>query len=244
LAQRRFLAAFDLHGDQAHNGTVNAFLRFAEDWKPHDRIMGGDVWDFRPLRGKASAEEKRESLLADFGAGFSFLEQFRPTTLLLGNHDKRLWDQAARLDGPASDLAVELVGRVGNLASRLRFPVLPYHKRDGVARLGRMNFLHGFSAGKSAVKEHADVYGPCVFGHIHAADHYVHPGYGDSRREAWSAPCMCKVDMEYNAATPGTLRYDNGWVYGVWDEKSYTVFVAKVREGKVTVASGTKEIAA
>jgi hypothetical protein len=243
MAFRRFVAAYDIHGDQAHGPTANALFRFTRDFNPHDRIVGGDIWDMRPFRAKASTEEKRESVTADFDAGYEFIEQWRPSHVILGNHDIRLWRHAAPLNGPVSDLARIMVGRVDGLLGRLRSVRRPYHKRDGVLTLGKLNFLHGFYGGEGACKKMASIYGPCIFGHIHSSSKFNSPSYV-GRREAWSSPSICKTDMEYNEATPSTLGYSNGWMYGVYDDKSYHVQTAEVIDGRVTVATGLKSFAA
>jgi hypothetical protein len=243
MAYKRFLLGFDLHGDMQDSATVAAFLRFDREFKPHDRICGGDIWDMRPFRAKASTEEKRESVNADFEAGFEFLERWRPTGVVLGNHDIRLWRHAAVANGPVSDLARIMVGRIDGLLGRLRAVCRPYHKRNGVLKLGPLNVLHGFYGGEGAARKHAAIYGPCVFGHIHASDRASLPSI-DGRREAWSSPALCRLDMDYNEGTPSTLRYSNGWVYGHYDEKNYHVQVAEVIDGKVTVATELKVFAA
>ena len=75
----RFIAGFDVHGDKQNKAACEVFFRFMKDWKPEIRVMGGDLFDFRPLRRKASEEEKRESMREDFEAGMGFLKRMRPT---------------------------------------------------------------------------------------------------------------------------------------------------------------------
>jgi hypothetical protein len=243
MAYRRFLCAFDLHGDAQDNATVAAFLRFDREFKPHDRVCGGDVWDMRPFRSKASTEEKRESVEADFDAGYSFLEEWQPNAFVRGNHDERLWHHASVVNGPISDLARGFVAKVNTLGAKTKCRVYPYHKRDGVHKLGPLRVLHGFYGGDGAAKKMAGVYGPCIFGHIHAADHATLPSI-DGRREAWSSPALCRLDMDYNAGTPSTLRYSSGWIYGVYSERDYHVCVAEVRDGRVLVATDLREFRA
>lgn len=50
----RFIAGFDFHGDKQNKAACEVFFRFMKDWKPEIRVMGGDLFDFRPLRRKAS----------------------------------------------------------------------------------------------------------------------------------------------------------------------------------------------
>ncbi len=240
---KKFILAADLHGDVLDVPTVNAFHRFVGDFRPHHRIVLGDVFDLRALRGKASEDERRESMKADLADGFKFIEQFRPTAFLLGNHDRRLWEWRGKSAGPTSDYCSEQIERVESLAAKMRFPLLPQTIDEGVYRLGPANLLHGFYSGKSAVKQHAEVYGPCIFGHIHASEHVSLPGYR-VRREAWSSPCLCRKAMEYNRQTPWTLRYDTGWLYGFVSDESIHVMTARVENGTVVVATDMKAVAA
>jgi hypothetical protein len=243
MSWRRFCIAFDLHGDMQCSATTNAFFRFVRDFKPQDRIIGGDLWDFRSLRAKAVPKEQRETLLPDFEAGMEFFDSFKPNSFLLGNHCQRLWKRAGAGDGPSTDLASVLVGRFEKAAERIGCRVLSYHKRKGVLSLGRLNVIHGFFAGDSAAKKHAAVYGNVVAGHIHAYDRVSLPSYGGIV-EGIQAPAMCKVEMEYNESQPGTLRHSNGWVYGEWNDKTFHVDVARVDGGQVVVSTGYRVLAA
>jgi hypothetical protein len=243
LAWQRFIVASDLHGDMQDSAAVNALSRFTREWKPKHRICLGDVWDFRALRTKASEEERRESLKADFDAGLAWLEDFAPThDLLLGNHDIRLWDRAKFGNGPLADYCGELVARVDASLARCRVGTRPYHKRLGVLRLGHLKLLHGFYAGVTAARQHALAYGSCLFGHIHSIDEASVPGM--DRRTARAVGCLCRLDMDYNRASVNTLRYASGFAYGVVDDKSgdYCVWQAEGVSGKYIVASETSVI--
>lgn len=82
----KFQVGFDVHGDQMDPAANRVFFEFASHWKPEIRVMGGDLFDFRPLRRKANEDEKRESMRKDFECGMDWLKQFRPNHYLRGNH--------------------------------------------------------------------------------------------------------------------------------------------------------------
>jgi hypothetical protein len=86
MSFKKFVAGFDVHGDQQCKKTNEVFFKFVDQWKPDYRIAGGDIFDFRPLRGKATTEERRESVMADRNDGMEWLARFEPTHYLLGNH--------------------------------------------------------------------------------------------------------------------------------------------------------------
>ena len=86
MSYTRFVFGTDVHGDQQDPQAVSAFHKFCTSWKPQVRIMGGDLWDFRPLRKKACEEERRESMMRDYQMGWQFMETFKPNVFLRGNH--------------------------------------------------------------------------------------------------------------------------------------------------------------
>jgi hypothetical protein len=237
MSWQRFVAAFDVHGDRQHAPSVNALLKFCELWKPQIRVHGGDNWDFRPLRRKACEDERRESMASDFRAGVKFLTQFKPTHFVRGNHDERLWELSESDHGVESDYAVNAVGEITALVKQLRCAMLPYHKRDGVLRIGHLKILHGYHCGVFASRQTALVYGSALFGHTHVIDEHAIPGL--ERRVARNCGCMCELDMDYNARQPNTLRQAHGFAYGAVNAKTgfFHVWQAEEVDGKWIVPS-------
>lgn len=233
-----FVVAFDSHGDMQSKSTVKAFLKFCDLWKPKYRIFGGDNWDFRPLRGKATDEEKRESMKKDFEAGMDFIKKFRPHFFIRGNHDERLWELAERGDGVRSDYAQLGIKEVEKELKAMSCRMLPYHKRDGVLRIGHLKVLHGFFCGVYAARQHALVYGSCLFGHVHDVTEHSIPGL--ERRVARCGGCLCTLDFPYAARTPNTLRQSQGWPYGVINSRTgeYIVWQAERINGHYITAHG------
>ena len=95
----RFVIVSDNHGDMIHPAVNRVAHKFINEWKPTLRIHAGDNFDFRPLRRKASEEEKRELMRSDFDAGLEFFDMLKPTHFCRGNHDERLWDLAKEKNG-------------------------------------------------------------------------------------------------------------------------------------------------
>lgn len=224
----RFILATDIHGDQQHGPSVAVLHKFCKIWKPTIRVIGGDLWDFRPLRKKASEDERRESMKKDFDAGYEFLEDFHPTHFLRGNHDERLWELSQSNRGIESDYAKEGIGEIDDKLKELQCAMLPYHKRDGILQIGHLKILHGFHAGVYASRQTALIYGACLFGHIHAVDFHAIPGL--DRRVARSVGCLCNLDLEYNSRQPSTLRQAHGFAYGVVNQKTGDYHVWQAEE--------------
>lgn len=239
---KKFVAGFDVHGDQQDSKANEAFFKFVKHWRPEIRVCGGDVWDFRPLRGKANEDERRESMSADYIAGVRWLQQFKPTHYLRGNHCERLWELAAAGRGPVSDYALSGVVEITELAKKMRCQMLPYNKRTGVLRLGHLKIVHGYACGVYASRTHALAYGSVLFGHTHSIDEHAIAGL--ERRVARNCGCLCRLDMDYNARQLGTLKQAHGWAYGVLNEKtgSYHAWQAEEIDGRWILPVETLEL--
>lgn len=238
----RWIACADPHGDMADHEAVAAFLRHNASWKAKHRLLLGDNFDFRPLRRKASADEQREHLGPDIAAGKRFIKQMRPTHYLLGNHEGRLVRFAQEGSGAVGELAQMGLADIMATAKGVGATVYPYDKRAGVVKIGKLNFLHGFFVGVTAEQRHANVYGPCLFGHLHRIGEAPVPGL--ERRTARCIGALCKLDMDYNAHQPSSLAHEHGWAFGVCHKKTgeYVAWQARKVDGKWLVPSDIEEL--
>ena len=220
-----------------HGPSVEAFFKFNALWKPHVRIMGGDLWDFRPLRKGCSEDERRQSLRTDLNAGKAFFNRLKPHVFLRGNHDERLWELAENGQGVAADYASEGVSEIKAMIDHHKCTMLPYHKREGIYKLGCLKILHGFYPGHTAARRHAFTYQSCMFGHTHADDQASIEGLED--RTGYAVACLCRLDMDYNSRHPQTLRQSHGFAYGVVNTKTgrFNLWKAKEIDGEWRVPS-------
>lgn len=238
---KRFLFCSDLHGDQACEKSVKAVMAATKDFKPHLKIFGGDLMDARPLRRGASREERAEGMQYDWRAGIKFLHEWQPTHALMGNHDKRIYDLAEASNGIETEYAFKGTQELERAYAEVNCLWKPYHKRS-VWKFGSLSFLHGFYHGVNACRQHANVYGNCIFGHIHAADQYTAPCI--KRRTSMSAGCLCDLDMKWSAHIPGTLRHNHGFIMGMINEKTgaWTAWQVEEVDGKWHVPTKIKTI--
>ncbi len=230
MSFKRFQIGFDLHGNQQDPKANEVFFKFADLWKPQIRVSGGDNWNFVALRKGASQEERNESLEADYRAGKEWLERFRCTHFLEGNHDYRLW-ALLNTQGPLRDLASRCVGDAEALFTKLRCRRYPYDKRTGVLTLGHLKVIHGFAYGVNAARRQAQAYGSVLCGHGHGIQHVSIEG--PDNRMGRMCGCLCKLDMDYVHANLASLIWRHGFVYGVVDEVkgTYHVFQAESVNG-------------
>jgi predicted phosphodiesterase len=228
----------DSHGDKRNARAVKLFKQFVdEEFKPEIRLHLGDWMNAEAFRNGADERERRVGLKQDKREAFEFLEWYKPTHLLDGNHDYRLPTYVKHSPGPLADYVSEILDQADSILAKFKTRHLPYHKRDGVLRLGKMKALHGFFAGMNAPQQHARAFGSCVFGHTHRFSAVSVPGaHSGDRAVARGIGCLCELDMDYNALHVDTLSQAQGWAYGVMDERGrYWLANAEIVEGKVAI---------
>lgn len=243
---KKFIFATDLHGDVQDWDTVQALYEFSELYKPDVKVFGGDLFDFRNIRRGAGAAERQDSMAADVEAGMEFLKKFHPQVLLLGNHDKRLWDTAAHhKEGIVQDAAKAGVKSIVSLCRKLKCKLIPYDASKGYYDLGKIRFIHGFHAGVFASKRHAEIYSPpsgiVLHGHTHAIQYHsvarLKGGAG------MGVGCLANTDMDYNKHLTGRMLHQNGFAYGYSDGSDWQALQAKKgSSGKWRVAKEIVEI--
>ncbi len=225
-----FVYASDNHGDQADPDAITKFHEFCADYNPTHRIHGGDLFDLRPLRRGASADERAERIELDVTAGEIFLETYRPDTFLLGNHDIRLWEGIHSNCGLTGTCCLQMLKKlqgevddkplIGGILKKVGVKrVLPYHRQQGIYSLGDLNMIHGYRATMYPAKSHSENYGPSVLcGHVHKYDVHTPRHYNGGL--SMSAPCLADLDMKYLDRCVAALAHDNGWVFGVVNNRT------------------------
>lgn len=228
----RFVICADSHGDYICPDTSREFLAFVRRWKPTHRVHLGDVFDFRWLRKKATEQEQRETIHPDLDAGLAFLRAYKPTAILWGNHDRRVTDGLASDRGPMVALCSSIVDRITGAMPRGCLAA-PYDKRS-MMTLANMRLVHGMASGVNALRQTMAVYGgdgaAVVMGHLHRHEYLprasIGGGYGTI------CPCLCRLDLPYNAVTPSSLAQASGWLYGEIENGRASIRCEIVKESK------------
>lgn len=248
-----FIAFGDNHGDLEDPDVSAALVRHINTGfmgRPFDEVIClGDIIDARPARRGASASERGESMLADRDSCISFLRRTRPHILLLGNHDDRLWDLAAKAGcggGPEADLAKDTKDAIMKTLREVGCrKVYPYHIQDGKHKLGPITFIHGYHSGAAAVRESARTYNcQClIMGHLHRI--HRENVTKESGCVGISVGCIGDISrMDYAKRLPAYLTWGNGWVYGYWNKTTgkWRVFEAISEGGRFNVITQFKGI--
>lgn len=222
MAYKRFVYCADSHGDLIHDESRRKLLKFVEDWKPHHRIHGGDLWDFAALRGGASPEDKACGISDDYAAGIKFLDEYKPNILTLGNHDDRIWQHAGNSrDGILKEHCSELVKSSEKEFAKRKIQWIPYVVGKFL-RLpeGGPKFIHGFRSSQVCpAKINHSSWGESIAGHIHKPSMYAasHCDGGMSM----TAGCIGDIErMTYANRFEAKMGWRQGWIYGTISEKT------------------------
>jgi len=237
----RFVYASDLHGDRQNEEAVKVLLAFTKEYKPHIKVWGGDLFDFRPLRRGATEEEKQVRMETDWQCGIDFLHAFKPTHCLLGNHDQRLYNIAeSKTCGIKAAFAQNLCMEIESHARKLKCDLRPYHITKGVLRFGNLHMLHGFYHGENAAKRHVAKFESCIFGHVHAFTS-VTEGTVRGHHIARSSGALCELIQDYNQTQPNTLRHEHGFFCGqLYEDGSFNVQEVRRANGQWHVPTSFK----
>ena len=246
---KRFIATFDLHlGFERRNGhkialhdpkAWAAVMKFAQDFKPHTWIHGGDMLDCGAIshhnRGKPGRTEGLR-LLADAEEGVkTFITPVEEVTLddlvyLTGNHEDWL-----------NDLIDDLPSLEGvvNLTKLLHLEKWTVINQGGFYNLGKLTFIHGdqLSGGEHVAKNAVITYERSVrFGHHHTFQAYTKasPLAYKLARTGLAIPCLCTKDPKYGEGKAN--RWVQGFLYGYLHEGgAYNDYVPIILDGKFTV---------
>ena len=109
----KFVIVSDIHGIHKDDRACDAAIAFTKDFNPSIRIIAGDLWDFSAIRKGATEDDRAVSMRDDFDAGSQFADSFfkggTKNTLMLGNHDVRVYDLAESVDAVTSKHVAEAV---------------------------------------------------------------------------------------------------------------------------------------
>ena len=222
------------HGSLADPDAIEAVLRFEAAYKPERKFHLGDTGDYAAFRqGAPGTRDEAERLGPDIEAGCNLLERYRPTDVLLGNHDWRIFDLArshnAILAYAASQARNELLETCRKVGARL---IDHYDINRSWIELGDTKFLHGFGlGGENAIRDHAEHFGRCVIAHMHRAE-----SAGARRSDHAIAYCVGTLAnipmMEYAKTRRSTARWSHGFAFGEYSDTHCHIELSRCEQGQ------------
>lgn len=191
-------------------------MGFAERWKPARRFLLGDIYDFAAFRSgaKGTADEARK-LPEDLSAGNGLIMRYRPTDVVIGNHDFRVFKLAEHPSGIVSHAAGMCVKEFRDSCEAVKVKRLVDHyniQRSWIDYHGT-KFCHGWMYNEHALRDHAEHFGNCVMAHLHVPD--SSPG---RRSDSPVAHCVGMLGdarrLDYAHGRRATSRWALGFAWG------------------------------
>ena len=247
---QRFLATFDLHYGHERRGGHKvdlhdpkawaAVMKFAQDFKPHTWIHGGDMLDCSVIshhnHGKPGATEGMK-LLADATEGRAmFIEPVEKLMgngkliYIVGNHEDWLTDLTEQI--PSLEGIVDLK----TLLKLDKWLIIP---QGGAYNLGKLTFVHGdqLKGGEGVAKAAVIAYERSIrFGHFHTAQLFTKTSVIDYKnaKTGMAIPCLCTKNPKYGAGMPN--RWTQGFLFGyVEDDGMFNDTLVIINNGRFVV---------
>jgi len=236
----RVLVQPDTHVPEHDVTAVNAFMKFAEWYKPHGYVNLGDFmemdsvshWepkDFRPRRLVPEIEVAKK-LLKDLDKALG--PQCVYKRFLIGNHEDWL-DQLLiakvpnildGLDKLGVDLTIQSLLGLKDLGYR----VVPLNE---ILRLGELHFIHGYYTNKHHASKHLEIFGVnLMYGHLHDVQSFSGVSV-KGVHEAISIGCLRLLNAPFMKGRPNNWSHAFGIIeYRI--DGSYTRYVPIITEGK------------
>jgi hypothetical protein len=153
--------------------------------------------------------------------------EYRPTHLILGNHDIRIFKQAeshnaivALAAGQARNAFLTAVNK-----AKVKVFVDSYDIRTARFMLGDTKCVHGWMYGENAVRDHAEHFGKVLFAHLHTAG--IARGRRDDSAKGACVGTLANVGlMDYANTRRSTARWSHGLIWGEHSDKECHFWLA------------------
>jgi predicted phosphodiesterase len=214
MSYERFLAIGCTHGAHVDPEAFDAVLRFRDRYKPRHVIHLGDFLDTKALRsGAKGTRDETEPLDEDMNAGLKLLKALRPTVVLAGNHEARIWHLANHHNAIIRECAQGLLGQIQRECQRLKAPLIEYNANWQEWRIHDWRFMHGVYYSENATRDHAEAFGNVIHAHTHRPA--SQPGRRSDHPLGVCTGTLTKIrNMDYANTRRATLAWGQGFVWG------------------------------
>lgn len=224
---KRFVAVGCSHGHLADPKALEAVLKFCKTFKPHRRFHLGDFTDQAAFRsGAKGTKDETVSIADDLTHGLNFLRAYRPTDILNGNHEIRLWKLADHhnqmVSKAASAVITEIIAAVGKLKANY---VQTYDINSSWIPLGDHKMMHGWMFSENALRDHCEHFGNVIMAHLHLAGEVA--GRRSDHPKGYCVGTLANIpSMAYANTRRATARWSAGLVYGESNGKETHPFLS------------------
>ena len=229
---KRFLAVGCSHGNLVDPKSAEAVLEFKARWKPDTIAHLGDFVDVSAFRGGAKGtSDESEPITPDIDAGLLFLEKLRPTILMNGNHEARLWRLQNHHNAIVADCAGQIVNRIRMKADKIKARYVQGWSIRDYAKLGDYKLMHGYIFNENACRDHAEAHGNIIFAHTHRAG--VAKGRRDDNPTGLCVGTLSDIpNMDYASANKSTHSWCAGFVWGEYTDNRAVCWLHEQPQGQ------------
>lgn len=219
----RVLCMSDLHVPYQDERALAIVERFKKDFKPHITMALGDWIDGEHVSTFASEVEEYDTV-DEFEICNELLDRFQPDIFFEGNHEERFRRKGIIPQGYRRALDP----RTWLHLKERGIKWIPYSQfPNDIYTLGKLNFIHGFSATKYAAMEEALRFGSVVFGHTHRIQ-MLSPPHCSFKWTAFNIGCLCKLTQKYiQTSRPNSWAHGFGWGY-IYKSGNFTFNIARL----------------
>ena len=222
---KRFMAVGCSHGNHINPIAAEAVIKFRESWKPTTVVHLGDFCDTAAFRsGSKGTSDESEPIGPDIDAGCKFLQQLRPTMVLNGNHEIRIWKLQDSTNAIVSDCAMNIVSRLQKQMKALKADYEEGWSIHAFRKLGNYKLMHGYIFNENSCRDMAETEGNIIFAHTHRA------GMAKGRRsDSPTGVCVGTLsnisNMDYALARRATHAWSGGVCFGEYCDDRLIPFI-------------------
>lgn len=234
MSYEPWIAIACTHGEFLDRDAFDVVMGFVERWKPVRRFLLGDIYDFAAFRSgaKGSADEARQ-IPDDLSAGAMVIERFRPTDVVIGNHDERVFQLADHHNAITAMAARACITEFRGACERAGVDRLveSHDINESWIEYGGTKFLHGFMFNEMGLRDHAEHFGNCVIGHLHTP-HSMHGRRSDNPTAHCVGMLADRAKLKYASRRRSTSRWALGFGWGEANETNCIVRVEQCEPGR------------
>lgn len=218
------------HGHYADPEALKTVLKFKSIYKPHRTFHLGDFVDMAAFRsGAHGTNDEFMSIESDLTHGLNFLKELRPTDLLNGNHEIRLWKLAEHHNAIISTAAGRIINDIKDLAVRMKTNYVEhYDVNRSWIQLADTKMMHGWWFSEQAIRDHAESHGKCVIAHLHRT------GSAQGRRSdhptAYCVGTLANIPaLTYANTRRATLAWNHGFCWGEFSDEECVLNISSAQ---------------
>ena len=230
---KRIMAVGCSHGAYADPVALKAVLKFREksNFDPHTVVHLGDFTDLSCFMSSAKgSSSESEEIQPDVDGGLTFLEALRPTLVLCGNHEDRLWRLQHSSQAIVAHAARDVIEQINSTCKELGAELLPYTGIEQGRTIGGHFYTHGTVYGENCTRDMAEMYGNVVHAHTHRCA--VAKGRRSDKPTGYCVGTLTRRGaFEYSKTRRSTMAWSQGLIFGEYCDNQSQLYLHEQPSG-------------